>query len=57
MSYKSYADLENRYKKDRRTIWRWWAKEQILEPPKRSGKVLLGWTDEQLKNFEKGEAL
>lgn len=55
MVYNSYQDLVNRYNKDRRTIWRWWAKDKTLEPPKRAGKVLLGWTEEQLIKFENGE--
>jgi hypothetical protein len=53
--FQSYNDLETRYNKDRRTIWRWWAKDNTLEPPKRAGKVLLGWTEEQLLRFENGE--
>ncbi|PKG37640.1 AlpA family transcriptional regulator [Psychromonas sp. Urea-02u-13] len=53
--YLTYSDLENRYKKNRRTIWRWWAKDKTLSPPKRAGKVLLGWTAEQLAHFENGE--
>lgn len=53
--YKSYADLEKRYNKDRRTIWRWWAKNKTLEPPKKINGVFLGWTDEQLNKFESGE--
>jgi hypothetical protein len=53
--YHSYSDLENRYSKNRRSIWRWWAKDGSLEPPKRAGKILLGWTEEQLIKFESGE--
>lgn len=52
MVYYNYSHLEKRFNKDRRTIWRWWAKDQILSPPKRAGKVLLGWTEEQLIEFE-----
>ncbi|MEZ9539695.1 hypothetical protein AB4160_16075 [Shewanella sp. 10N.286.51.B8] len=54
MAYNTYSDLQERYQKDRKTIWRWWAKDFILEPPKRVGSVLLGWTDEQLERFENG---
>jgi len=54
MKYFTYSDLEKRYNRNRRTIWRLWAKEKVLEPPKRAGKVLLGWTDEQLMKFENG---
>ncbi|SQH75523.1 protein of unknown function, low identity with AlpA family transcriptional regulator [Shewanella benthica] len=54
MVYHSYKDLEKRYQKDRRTIWRWFSKDKTLEPPKRAGKVLLGWTEEQLFRFENG---
>ncbi|MDO6617439.1 hypothetical protein [Shewanella sp. 6_MG-2023] len=54
-NYYSYTDLENRYNKNKRSIWRWWAKDKTLEPPKRAGKVLLGWTKEQLIKFENGE--
>jgi hypothetical protein len=53
--YHSYSDLENRYNKNRRTLWRYWAKDGALEPPKRAGKIFLGWTDEQLEKFENGE--
>jgi hypothetical protein len=53
--YHSYSDLENRYSKNRRSIWRWWAKNGTLEPPKRAGKIFLGWTDSQLEKFENGE--
>ena len=53
--YHSYSDLENRYGKNRRSIWRWWAKNGTLEPPKRAGKILLGWTEAQLIKFENGE--
>ena len=53
--YLTYSDLEKHYQKNRRTIWRWWAKDKTLEPPKRSGKILLGWTKEQLTRFENGE--
>jgi hypothetical protein len=52
--YHSYSDLENRYNKNRRTLWRWWSKDGSLEPPKRAGKIFLGWTDEQLEKFENG---
>jgi hypothetical protein len=52
--YHSYSDLENRYNKNRRTLWRYWAKDGSLEPPKRAGKIFLGWTDEQLEKFENG---
>ncbi|MGL4712713.1 MAG: hypothetical protein ACRCWP_09190 [Shewanella sp.] len=55
MDYYTYQDLEKRYSKNYRTIWRWWAKCKTLEPPKRAGKVLLGWTEAQLIKFENGE--
>ncbi len=55
MSYYTYSDLEKRYSKNYRTIWRWWAKDRTLEPPKRAGKVLLGWTEDQLIRFEHGD--
>jgi hypothetical protein len=50
--YFAYSDLEERYSKDRRTIWRWWAKSEILEPPKKVKGIFLGWTLEQLIRFE-----
>ncbi len=53
--YHSYADLEQRYKRDRRTIWRWWAKEGILKQPKKVNGKLLGWTDADLMQFESGQ--
>ena len=53
--YIGYLDLEKRYNKNRKTIWKWWAKDGTLEPPKRAGKIFLGWTDEQLEKFESGE--
>jgi hypothetical protein len=53
--YHSYSDLENRYNKNRRTLWRYWAKDGTLEPPKRVGKIFLGWTEKQLIKFENGE--
>ncbi len=56
MKYNSYEDLEKRYNRNRRTIWCWWAKDKSLEKPKRTGKVFLGWTDEQLTRFENQEA-
>jgi hypothetical protein len=52
--YRSYSYLENRYNKNRRTLWRYWSKDGSLEPPKRAGKIFLGWTDEQLEKFENG---
>jgi len=55
MKYLTYKDLEARYNKDRRSIWRWWAKDKTLEPPKRTGKVFLGWDEAQLIKFENGE--
>ncbi len=53
--YHSYSDLEKRFNKNRRSIWRWWAKDCTLTPPKRAGKIFLGWTSEQLEKFENGE--
>jgi hypothetical protein len=53
--YHSYSYLEKRYNKNRRTLWRYWAKDGVLEPPKRAGKIFLGWTDSQLEKFENGE--
>lgn len=55
MKYYSYKDLEIRYNKNRRSIWRWFSKDKTLEPPKRTGKTFLGWTIEQLERFENGE--
>jgi len=55
MTYYTYNDLVARYNKNRKTIWRYWAKDKTLEPPKRVGKVLLGWTEAQLTKFENGE--
>ncbi|MFT6255893.1 MAG: hypothetical protein ACJAT8_000412 [Cellvibrionaceae bacterium] len=55
IKYFSYSDLEHRYNKNRRTLWRYWAKDRTLEAPKRAGKILLGWTEEQLLKFENGE--
>ena len=52
--YYSYADLEERYSKDRRTIWRWHAKNKVLEPPKKIGNIFIGWTEDQLITFESG---
>lgn len=52
----TYSDLAARYNRDIKTIWRWWAKDRTLSPPKRAGKVLLGWTESQLIKFESGEA-
>ncbi|WP_434940253.1 hypothetical protein ACRWQN_06580 [Shewanella sp. HL-SH8] len=54
--YYGYSHLEKRFNRDKRTIWRWWAKDKTLASPKRAGKVLLGWTEEQLIKFENGEA-
>jgi|TARA_R110000824_G_scaffold391527_3_gene589379 hypothetical protein len=53
--YISYLDLEKKYNRNRKTIWRWWAKDGSLEPPKRAGKIFLGWTEAQLIKFENGE--
>jgi hypothetical protein len=54
--YIGYLGLEKRYNKSRKTIWKYWAKDGILEPPKRVGKILLGWTEDQLIKFENGES-
>lgn len=54
IKYYSYKDLEIRYNKNRRTIWRWFSKDRTLEAPKRTGKVFLGWTEDQLIKFENG---
>lgn len=53
--YLTYDDLTNRYSKNRKTLWKWWAKDKTLPPPKRVGKLLLGWTEDQLIKFENGE--
>jgi hypothetical protein len=53
--YYTYKDLEKRYNKNRKTLWKYWAKDKTLEPPKRVGKILLGWKLEQLIRFEDGE--
>jgi hypothetical protein len=54
-NYFTYSDLAIRYNKNRRTLWRYWAKDGTLEPPKRVGKIFLGWTEKQLIKFENGE--
>jgi len=54
-TYYGYSHLKQRYNKSEKSIWRYWAKDGILEPPKRAGKIFLGWTDEQLEKFENGE--
>lgn len=54
--YHNYSDLEKRYNCSRKSIWRWWAKEGVLIPPKKArGGKLLGWLEEDLLSFESGE--
>ncbi|MFT6901441.1 MAG: hypothetical protein ACJAXS_001632 [Colwellia sp.] len=54
--YYSYKDLEERYNRNRKSIWRWWAKEGVLTPPKKVRGKLLGWTYDDLLAFESGQA-
>ncbi|TCN87872.1 hypothetical protein EDC91_1043 [Shewanella fodinae] len=51
----TYKDLEQRYNRSRKSIWRLWAKEGKLPPPLKVNTIFLGWTEEQLQQFERGE--
>ncbi len=51
-SYFGYPELTQRYNRDRRTLWRWWAKDKILPAPTRINGIFLGWTEQQLAEFE-----
>ena len=53
--YYSYNDLEERYNRNRKSIWRWWAKEGVLTAPKKIRGKFLGWTEEDLLCFESSE--
>jgi prophage regulatory protein len=52
--YYGYSALELRYNRSRKSLWRWWAKDRILPAPKRANGIFLGWTEEQLQQFEQG---
>lgn len=51
-TFYSYDYLEVRWGRNRRSIWRWWAKDKILEPPYYVGKFMMGWKIEQIERFE-----
>ena len=50
--YFGYKDLEQRYKRSRKTIWRWWKIDKILPPPVKIQGRVIGWTSEMLASFE-----
>ncbi|MDO6679389.1 MULTISPECIES: AlpA family transcriptional regulator [unclassified Shewanella] len=53
--YLSYSDLETRYNRSSKSIWRWWKVDKRFPAPTRINGVLLGWTIEQVEAFEQGQ--
>lgn len=43
----SYKQMEVLTGRDRRSIWRWWAKEKTFPRPLMRNGIAVGWTNEQ----------
>jgi len=48
----SLKQVAKRYRRDPKTIWRWWAKEKIFPSPILIGGRCLGWKESVLRNWE-----
>lgn len=47
----SYKQMEVLTGRDRRSIWRWWAKDKTFPKPLMKGGVAVGWTVEQYNGW------
>lgn len=51
----THSDMEKRYKKDRKTLWRWWSKKKTFPAPIQINGRAIGWRKSVIYAFERGE--
>ncbi|MBB1440288.1 AlpA family phage regulatory protein [Shewanella sp. SG41-4] len=46
-----YPEMEQLTGRDRRTLWRWWQKDQIFPKPLMQNGRAIGWSEDQYSTW------